>query len=95
MTGHSYLGNIDPAFPGNSLCDRISSNPNFRKIYFLITWASQYHHQQIQGNSTVKIFHDRDSWRISSCINAHTGNVPHNSVFSHEFSCKCIASKTT
>ena len=23
MTGHSYLGNIDPAFLRNSLCDRI------------------------------------------------------------------------
>ena len=37
MIGHSYLGNIDPAFPGNSLCDRILSDPNFRKNYFLVT----------------------------------------------------------
>ena len=29
MTVHGYLGNIDPAFPGNSLCDQILSNPNF------------------------------------------------------------------
>ena len=56
MTGHGYLGNIDPAFPRSSLCDRILSNPNFRKIYFLITRASQYHYQQIPGNSMVKIF---------------------------------------
>ena len=49
MTGHSYLGNIDPAFPGNSLCDRISIDTNFRKIYFLISRASQYHYQQIPG----------------------------------------------
>ena len=34
MTGHSYLGNIDPAFPGNSLCNRISSTPIFRKNLF-------------------------------------------------------------
>ena len=81
MTGHSYLGNIDPAFPRNSLCDQILSDLNFRKIYFLITWASQYHYQQIPRNSTVKIFHNRNSWRISSCINVHTGNVPHDPVF--------------
>ena len=30
--------------------------PEFRKIYFLITQASQYHYQQIQGNSMVKFF---------------------------------------
>ena len=81
MTGHSYLGNIDPAFPGNSLCDRISSDPNFQKNYFLITRAFQYHYQQIPGNSMVKIFRDQNSQRISSCINAHTSNVPHNLVF--------------
>ena len=56
MTGHSYLGNIDPAFPGNSLCDRNSSDPNFQKIYFLITRVSQYCYQQIPGNPVVKIF---------------------------------------
>ena len=48
--------NIDPAFPGNSLCEQISSDPNFRKIYFLITQASQYHYQRIPGNSPGKIF---------------------------------------
>ena len=37
MTGHGYLGNIDPAFPGNSLCDQILSDLNLQKIYFLIT----------------------------------------------------------
>ena len=42
MTGNGYLGNIDPALPGNSLCNRISSGPNFKKK-FLITQASQYH----------------------------------------------------
>ena len=68
MTGHGYLGNIDPAFPRNSLCNRISSDPNFQKIYFLITWASQYHYQQIPGNSAVKVFHDQNSQRISSHI---------------------------
>ena len=56
MTGHGYLGNIDPAFPRNSLCDRISSDLNFRKIYFLITRASQYHYQQIPGNPLGKNF---------------------------------------
>ena len=56
MTGHGYFGNNDPAFPGNSLCNRILSNPNFRKIHFLITWASQYHYQQIPGNPAVKFF---------------------------------------
>ena len=55
-TGHGYFGNINPVFPGNSLCNQISSNPNFQKIYFLITWASQYCLQQIPGNSMVKIF---------------------------------------
>ena len=34
MTGHGYLGNIDPAFPRNSLCNRILSNPNFQKNLF-------------------------------------------------------------
>ena len=56
MTGHSYLGNIDPAFPENSLCNQILSDPNSRKIYFLITQASQYHYQQIPGNHMVKVF---------------------------------------
>ena len=56
MSGHGYLGNIDPAFPRNSLCDRISSDPNFRKIYFLITQASQSHYQQISGNSMENFF---------------------------------------
>ena len=39
MTGHSYFGNIDLAFHGNSLCDRILSDPNL--------WVSQYCYQQI------------------------------------------------
>ena len=26
------LGNIDPAFPGNSVCDRILCDLNFKKI---------------------------------------------------------------
>ena len=73
--------NIDPAFPGNSLCYQISSNLNFRKVYFLITWASQYHYQQIPGNPTVKSFRDRNSRRISSHINVHTGNTPNDLVF--------------
>ena len=81
MTGHSYLGNIDPGFLGISLCDRISSNPNFRKIYFLITRASQYHYQQIPGNPAVKNFCKRNSRRISSHINAHTGNALKDPVF--------------
>ena len=29
----------------------------------------------------VKFFRNQNSQRISSCINAHTGNVPHDSVF--------------
>ena len=69
MTGHSYLGNIDQAFPWNSLCNRILSDSNFLKNYFLITQASPYHYQQIPGNPVVKIFHNQISWRISSCIN--------------------------
>ena len=81
MTGHSYLGNIDPAFPRNSLCDRISSDPNFQKNYFLITRASQYHYQQIPGNPAVKIFHNQNSRRITSHTNAHTGNAPNDPVF--------------
>ena len=81
MTGHGYLGNIDPAFPRNSLCNQIWSNPNFQKNYFLITQASQYHYQQLPGNPVVEIFHDQNSWRISSCINMHTSNVPHDLVF--------------
>ena len=63
------------------MCDRISSDPNFRKIYFLITWASQYHYQQIPGNSPVKIFRDQNSQRITSRINVHTGNTPNSPVF--------------
>ena len=81
MTGHSYLGNIDPAFPRNSLCTQISSDPNFQKVYFLITWASQHHYQQIPGNPVVKIFCNQNSWRISSCINTHTNNIPNDLVF--------------
>ena len=80
-TGHSQLGNIDLAFPGNSLCDQSSSDPDFRKIYFLITQASQYRYQQIPGNSTVKIFCNQNSWRITSQINVHTGNIPNDPVF--------------
>ena len=71
MTGHGYLGNIDPAFPRNSLCNRISSNPNFQKIYFLITQASQYHYQQIPGNPVVKFFMTEihgESHPVSMCI---------------------------
>ena len=82
MTGHGYLGNIDPAFPRNSLCNQISSDPNFRKIYFLITQASQYCYKQIPGNSMLKKILRPKFMRISSCINAHTGNVLHDSVFS-------------
>ena len=81
MTGHGYLGNIDPAFPRNSLCNQISSDPNFQKIYFLITLVSQYHYQQIPGNPVVKIFCNQNPWRISSRINAHTGNAPNDPVF--------------
>ena len=81
MTGHGYFGNIDAAFPGNSLHDRISSDPNFRKIYFLSTQASQYPYQQIPGNPVVKIFRDQNSWRITSRINVHTSNTPNNPVF--------------
>ena len=58
MTGHGYLGNIDPAFPGNSLCNRILRDLNFRKIYILITHVSQYCYQQIRGNPVVKNFRD-------------------------------------
>ena len=81
MTGHSYLGNIDPAFLGNSLCDQILSDQNFQKIYFLITQASQYRYQQIPGNPVGKIFRDQHSRRISSHINMHTGNAPNDLVF--------------
>ena len=81
MTGHGYFSNIDPAFPGNSLCNRILSDPNFRKIYFLITQASQYRYQQIPGNSPVEIFCDQNSQRITSCINTHTGYTPNSLVF--------------
>ena len=59
-----YFSNIDQAFPGNSLCNQILSDPNFRKIYFLITRASQSRYQQIPGNSTVKIFRSQNSQRI-------------------------------
>ena len=81
MTGHGYLGNIDPAFPGNSLCDRISSDPNFEKNYFLFTLVSQYCYQQIPGDPAVKFFCNRNSWRITSRINAHTSNAPNDLVF--------------
>ena len=76
-----FLGNIDPAFPGNSLCNRISSDPNFRKFYFLTTQASQYRYQQIPGNPAAKIFRDQELRRIPSRINAHTGNAPNDPVF--------------
>ena len=72
---------MDPAFPGNSLCDQISSDPNFPKIYFLITQASQYRYQQIPGNPMVKFFRDRNSQRITSRINVHTSNAPNYPVF--------------
>ena len=41
----------------------------------------------------VKIFRDRNSRRISSCINAHTGNVPHDSVFSCDFHANVLLGK--
>ena len=90
MTGHGYLGNIDPAFPGNSLCDQISSDPNFRKFYFLITPASQYHYQQIPGNPAVKFFVTkihRESHSISMRI-----PVMHlmTQYFTCDFSCNAL-----
>ena len=33
----------------------------------------------------VKIFRNRNSWRILSHINVHTGNIPQDSVFSMHF----------
>ena len=71
MTVHGYLGNIGPAFPGNSLCNRISSNLNFQNIYFLITQASQYRYQRIPGNPAGNFFMTeihRESHPISMCI---------------------------
>ena len=95
MTGHSYFGNIDPAFPGNSLCDRILSDPNFRKIYFLTTWVSQYHYQQIPGNPTVKIF----TTKIHGESHPISMHIPVMYLMTRYFTCdfshKCIASKTT
>ena len=79
MTGHGYLGSIDPAFPEKSLCERISSDLNFRKIYFLITRASQYHYQQIPGNPILKNFHGkihRESHPVSMDPNFTPGNEP-------------------
>ena len=93
MTGHGYLGNIDPAFPGNSLCNQISSDPNFRIIYFLITWASQYHYQQIPGNPMVKFFVTKihgESHPVSMHI-----SVLHLTTwyFTHDFSCNALLVK--
>ena len=65
-------------------------------MYFLATWASQYWYQQITGNFPSKTFFTTKIHGESpSHINMHTGNVPHDSVFSHEFSCKRVASETT
>ena len=86
-TGHGYFGNIDPAFPRNSLCDQILSDLNFRKIYFLITQASQYHYQQIPGNPVVKFFMTeihRESHPVSMCILAMYLTTQY---FTHDFSC--------
>ena len=43
----------------------------------------------------VKLFVTEIHRESHSCINAHTDNVPHDTVFSHEFSRKHVASKTT
>ena len=43
----------------------------------------------------VKIFATEIHRESHSCLNAHTGNVPLDSVFSSEFSPKRIASETT
>ena len=41
----------------------------------------------------VKIFHDQNSQRITSRINAHTGNAPKKPVFSRDFSCNALIPK--
>ena len=92
------IGNIDPAFPRKSLRDRISSEPNFertkfRKFYFLITRASQYHYQQIPGDSLVKFLATEiqgESHPVSMCI-----PVTHlkTRYFTHDFSCKALIPK--
>ena len=43
----------------------------------------------------VKFFVTEIHRESHSHINMHTGNVPHDLVFSHEFSHKHVASKTT
>ena len=77
MTGHSLLGNSNPAFPWNSLCNSIFSDPIFRKIYFLIIRASQYRYQQIPGKSMVKSFAteiNKKSHRKHLCNFVHRTN---------------------
>ena len=69
---------------------RISSDLNFRKIYFLITQASRYRYQQIPGNSMLKFFATKihgESHPISMYLTTQ--------YFSHDFSRKRIASETT
>ena len=80
----SYYGNIDPAFPRNSLCDQISSHLNLQKNYFLITQASM-----------VKIFVTaihRESHPISTCIPVMYLTTQY---LSCEILHKCIANETT
>ena len=41
----------------------------------------------------VKIFHDQNSWRISSHINAHTSNILHDSFFQANFHVNMLLAK--
>ena len=42
-------------FPGILCVTEFQATQIFRKTYFLATWASQYHYQQIPGIFMVKI----------------------------------------
>ena len=50
---------------------------------------------KITGNFPSKFSATEIHGEFYSCINVYVVTIIHNLVFSHEFSCNCIASKTT
>ena len=96
MTGHSYFGNIDPAFS-----QEFSVQPNFKQPdsskklfpeYMGIPILVPIELEEIfpENFSATKIHRESYSHTI-----VHTVTVSHDSVFFTTFSHDCVASETT
>ena len=69
-------------FPGNSLCDQISSDQNFQKKLFADHMGIPILVPiKITGNFPGKFFMTKIHGESHSHINAHTVTISHNSVF--------------